>query len=396
MEINKIKNIIPANHIKPEPLGNICAEFQLLPLDTKQVSFGRVGQRRLRTKTLNQPNIVNLKTSSPSRIKPKPEEVVAVLQKYTPPNQAIFIAAGGGDLESVKILLDYGVEYTTEVNVKDGIIRWHLVDGKIKWNVTDSACRSGNLALIKYLVEERKILPANNPFITLIKKHSPSFDGIDFFLSKGYKFPPGIIFDAFYQTQAISTLDLKIDMHHSTEPVSLPNIETIKFLISRGATLPKVKGSFSENLGPIYIWHAIFQNLYGNSDSAKNKAREMATLLLENGLNPDVSCLYIPYTPFNSNKKGIGINFFHNFTLPLAVAIQHEDIELIRMLLDAGVDPNQKAGYYIWEKIPNQSRLQKNRWHWTPSNIKFTPIELATTKKNSEILQLLLEHGAKI
>ncbi len=321
-------------------------------------------------------------------------EVVEIILKYnTEPDLVIFNAAFVGDYDSVIKLLDHGFAYTTsKIEQKNGVRNW---------NITDSACRGGNIDFIDYLIEDRKILPTRDHFSDHIKRHNPNYKLIDFLLSKGYKLPPKIIFDAFHESQySTEEITKKAEyIYYSKKLIKTPKIELVKFLIDRGGRVGSPNhhqtSSKSEIVGA--IWFALLHNMYLSEEPIRTEFMDMIRLLLEAGLNPDAnSCHWIPYTAFYREACSEGYlapggyichcRYNYSYTTPMGVAVSFRDLELVKLLLYFGANPKGTTGYYRWSGN-GYGGNDSPRWVHA-GNISL----LDLCKNDKEIKKLLLEY----
>ena len=308
------------------------------------------------------------------------EEVINILVRYGgDPESVIFSAANAGDQSSVIKLLDYGFAHIKTINNPAG--------GAQKWNITDSACRGNNIELMNYLIEDRKILPNCDHFSYHVKHPEPNLKVIDFLLSKGYKFPSTIIFDAFYESQyADYEFYNAKEMHYKCDLIKTPKIEFIKFLIDRGAKIQDIGNIYklTFNAGMEYIWHALLHNMYVSDNPKTSAANEMIQLLLSHGLNPNINSRWMPYTPhITKHEQAQPYNHYHS---PLGVAIQFKDLDLAKYLLAAGANPNANTHSSYWSRV-NRS---PGRWEYGKT---ISLIEIA--KGNKDMSKLLLEYWIK-
>lgn len=310
------------------------------------------------------------------------EEVITILLRYGgDPSLVIFKAANSGDQASVVKLLDYGFSSTT--NKIEPIVG----PSNKYWNVTDSACRGGNTELMGYLMENKKILPTREHFRSLVMNQAPNLKAIDFLLTKGYKFPQTILFDAFH----VSLNDYVYEhlrehprkLHDTANPVKTPKIEVVKFLIDRGAKIQDSGNSYTFVGEMEYIWHTLLHNMYTSSVPKTSEANEMITLLLAHGLRADVSSRWMPYTPMGTGANVNARTFPPcRYSTPLATAIQFKDIDFARALLESGVNPNSDACYWNWV-------YGKSHGYWNPGG-KLSHLEMS--RGNEKMNRLLLEY----
>jgi ankyrin repeat protein len=149
--------------------------------------------------------------------------------------------------------------------------------------------------------------------------------------------------------------------------------EVVKLLLEAGAN-PNCFDPESPEFTPLYI--AV----------SNNSGPEVIKLLLEAGADP--------------NHDG-------GFGAPLFVAVSDGlGPEVIKLLLEAGADPNQdgRLGTPLFVAVlgelgPEVIRLlleaeaDPNKAH--PGHLDETPLSVARSKGNSEIVELLIEAGAK-
>lgn len=373
LETNKINPIAVNASISKNPSASIEQEATSTSSDMST----RAGQRRLRTETFVQQNNMNLQVADSVVAIPKPEEIAEILLKYNAaPSQALLLASKNGDIDSVRKLLDYGVDPVSGEN----------------YNVLDSACEGNSLALLKYLIEEKGLLPTKkDPFHSLISRKHPFFEAIDYFQSNGFIFSEDAIFSSFYKSTVNS--------------FEIPNVETIKFLISRGATVdclinPKFSDKSKDILVLIFCGPRLKERVGGEGrfhfDIAESIASDLNLFNLLCSFGIDVN-KEIPFVIgkkiFNPPTDGNQCRLFEIYNTPLLAAIANHDIALVQNLINGGANVNfegQKA---------TLRRKQGNRYvadsFYDPPT-RCTPLQLAIDLNHKDLITLLLMNGAKI
>ncbi|OBT56680.1 hypothetical protein VE04_03557 [Pseudogymnoascus sp. 24MN13] len=122
----------------------------------------------------------------------------------------------------------------------------------------------------------------------------------------------------------------------------------------------------------------LFGRRYSPVQSAvKNRNKEIAQMLLDHRSNPN--SVSIPNSVSTS-----GENQEDDYRTPLQIAVQNQDIEMIRILFQYNADAN---GYFIDDM--NSDKYKK-------SHLPRTPLQEATLQGRKDIIELLLEHGADV
>jgi ankyrin repeat protein len=293
------------------------------------------------------------------------DDIVEILLKYGgDPSFVIFQAARIGDIDSVKKLIEFGIDPSEVVNGH---------------NIVDAACNGNNIVILKYLIEEIKLSPTHNPFNALIFQNPPFFEAIDYFLSLGYTFPEEIIIYTAYSQKA--------------------NIETLEFLISRGVNLTCLTDPKFSNLTK-----HLLDVLFRGSNDAKN----LVCVGIYKKVNPDLSLFYLLllcgldvnkeisfvksinpyYGPHGYPKKDV----FGTYNTPLLVAISNNDFELVKKLVDRGAKVNFEGKELV---VYLKSTYNEKTYHNNnPHNI--SPLKLAINIDSKEIVKILLKNGAEI
>ncbi|OBT87434.1 hypothetical protein VE02_04709 [Pseudogymnoascus sp. 03VT05] len=102
-------------------------------------------------------------------------------------------------------------------------------------------------------------------------------------------------------------------------------------------------------------------------------------MLLDHGSNPN--SVSIP----NSVSTSSGENQEDDYRTPLQIAVQNQDIEMIRILFQYKADAN---GYFI-DNGTNNDKYKK-------SHLPRTPLQEASLEGRRDIIESLLEHGADV
>ncbi|OBT73196.1 hypothetical protein VF21_08718 [Pseudogymnoascus sp. 05NY08] len=122
----------------------------------------------------------------------------------------------------------------------------------------------------------------------------------------------------------------------------------------------------------------LFGRRYSPVQSAvKNRNNEIAQMLLDHGSNPN--SVSIP------NSVSTGDEHEDDYRTPLQIAVQNQDIEMIRILFQYKADAN---GYFINDET-NSDKYKKSR-------LPRTPLQEASLEGRKDIIELLLEHGADV
>jgi len=190
--------------------------------------------------------------------------------------------------------------------------------------------------------------------------------------------------------------------------VSYADLDLIKLLVENGANI-----NTKDNNGRTVLYDAINRVKKENED----KIKEIIKYLLEKGANPNETIrLKLPLNTLLKERiigmlsydayKARGVKDEDNIVFvrsPLSTAIEMKNLELVKLLVEHGADVNPKfpnpnplseaaaAGskeiiLYLLEKGADVNRID---------DMGFAPVHNAVLKKvNSEILTLLLEHGA--
>lgn len=281
------------------------------------------------------------------------------------PKEIIFGAAARGDLMAVKVLIEEGVPISNPYGE----------------NILDSAIcsQADNMDLIQYLVEELHLKPAINPFLTILVKSNswdPSFKKIDYFISKGYSFPDYIVTSFLLQNnnafQKLDILQNILDRGAKTDCLKMPS--------SASALLNKIIGTSCKGR-------------YGGTSFYQQWSvqKNWLQFLLSHGINVNVEINPIKDPKPLSSSDGQGASFNSKaFNTPLAIAISHNDVQLVKDLIRYGADvnlPSKQWGLWIYAGHGTEGSKELSQ---------ITPLQLAMRLKNKEIVTLLVENGAKI
>jgi len=280
------------------------------------IKANKSGQRRLRTEINSQ----SLKLLKQLELNSKTEQeninaVADLIIKYTesPGESATYNAAKANDLNAVKKFLKHG--------------------GSIK-KAFQGALIGKNMPILRYLMENEKLSPSsiNSDGGWFIYWNDAWWEGLDYLLTKQVAIP---------------------ELDHYFSSFSQKTPEVLSGLIKRGARFsPKFNASWISQIGifsPDFdqeLRIKIFQSLTRKSNYPTN------------------------HTFKYNNPLG------EAFT-PLIYAICHDDIELAKMLLELGADPNLGVEYM-------------------PGARGSVPLWFARLRSNQEMITLLIRYGAKV
>lgn len=293
-------------------------------------------------------------------------DLAEILLRYgEEPDTVIFRAAAAGDYVAVRALIDFGVDCSKQFKSE---------------NLTDWACRSSDLNLIRYLVEYQSVLPSSSyVFETLMTRRQPFFDAVDYFLSLGLSFPGSIAFRVF-----------EYDMWSGR--CVLTSIDHLQFLFDRGASTECITTcSFLDNAfryahgltvvgknGPWYKRNGVLEN-----------ENTMLLFLLRHGmdLNKQISYMRSDFCALHPSLKTSLKNTFGWYNTPLLWAISNENLNLAKTLIDCGADAN-----FVGCEVISEGR--DGLLFREPRAI--SPLALAMRTRNRELVALLIQQGAKI
>ena len=310
--------------------------------------------------------------ASGSRLEDVITDILLRYRHVGDPSLVIFHAATCGDVDAVKNLICFGAD---------------PLASKGYGNIVDCACKGDSLTMLKYLMEEKGLIPSlKDPFPLLIGRKNPFLDGVDYLLSKGYSFSEDIIFNSLYHDR-------------NTGLTSLPSIQTLEFLISRGANVaclkdPKFSESIKVLLDLIFRGKILDRNVYGRSDIAEgmNSDRRWIDFFLGHGIDVNKKMSFIKcnqaFPDPNGNQRLSGYIGIYN--TPLLIAIANNDVSLARNLIKNGANANFEGMESLLVKNPYDSNYH------TQSSRTLSPLALALKYRHQELITLLLQNGARL
>ena len=268
-------------------------------------------------------------------------------------NQPLYMATQNGHLECCRILLDHGADPEL---IKDGSIRtplcWAVEGGHLEicqlllkaganpnWKsdsnptILNLAVESGNIKMIELLLDQ---------------------DGIDIDMvdNSSYSKPTALSRAAEEGSKEIVSLLIKrgAKVNHSGAPESIPiyvaardgHPEIVRLLVEEGAD---INVTTEGNWGPLHIAYDFPEVarvlLEKNADINRLSDDGTALFLASRWGYPEVVKVYLEHKP--DLEIGLKKEGYYDGMTALSIAIDQSNTEIVRLLLEAGANVNQRT-----------------------------------------------------